>query len=82
MVSRTAFLHVAVDARDVERNDHVLLELDAEKRGRYLENLGSYTQAFFTFLPQEKYFDSSFDISGNDSKVYTVKEGMFIDENE
>ncbi len=60
--------------------DDVLLELDGEKRSRYLSCLGNYSQAFFTFLPEEKYFGQSFDISGNDSKVYTVKEGTFTDE--
>ncbi len=58
--------------------DDVLLELDSEKRGRYLSSLGNYSQAFFTFLPQEKYFDSAFD--DMDTKVYTVKEGTFTDE--
>lgn len=52
--------------------DDVLLELDAEKRGRYLENLGSYSQAFFTFLPEEKYFS---DEDRTSSIVYNVREG-------
>ena len=60
--------------------DDVLLELDSEKRGRYLACLGNYSQAFFTFLPKEEYFGSVFDIHDNDSKVYTVKEGIFSDE--
>lgn len=60
--------------------DDVLLELDETKRARYLNILGNYSQAFFTFLPKEKYFGSYFDIQDNDSKIYTVKEGCFIDE--
>jgi len=58
--------------------DDVLLELDSEKRGRYLDLLGSYNQAFFTFLPEEKYFGPVFNIEKNDSKIYTVKNGEFL----
>jgi DNA replication and repair protein RecF len=35
--------------------DDVLLELDAEKRRKFLEALPEYGQAFFTFLPDEPY---------------------------
>lgn len=35
--------------------DDVLLELDPEKRRRFLEILPEYDQAFFTFLPGEPY---------------------------
>lgn len=61
--------------------DDVLLELDAEKRARYLGLLGSYNQAFFTFLPEEKYFGPIFNVKENDSKIYTVRNGEFFDEN-
>jgi DNA replication and repair protein RecF len=33
--------------------DDVLLELDGQKRRRFLETMPSYEQAFFTFLPEE-----------------------------
>lgn len=36
--------------------DDVLLELDIERRGRFLENITGYSQAFLTFLPEERYF--------------------------
>lgn len=36
--------------------DDVLLELDSAKRARFLSLLDNYSQAFFTFLPDEKYF--------------------------
>lgn len=55
--------------------DDVLLELDAVKRARYLEALGNYSQAFFTFLPEEKYFDDMLNLP--DTKIYNVKEGGF-----
>ncbi|MDL2229541.1 DNA replication and repair protein RecF [Treponema sp. OttesenSCG-928-L16] len=35
--------------------DDVLLELDPEKRKRFLEVMPEYDQAFFTFLPEEPY---------------------------
>jgi DNA replication and repair protein RecF len=37
--------------------DDVLLELDGERRRRFLAQLPEYEQAFFTFLPDEKYLD-------------------------
>ena len=58
--------------------DDVLLELDTQKRARYLSYLGHYNQAFFTFLPEEKYFGSMFSLEGEDTIMYTVKEGSFI----
>jgi DNA replication and repair protein RecF len=51
--------------------DDVLLELDIEKRQRFLDNLADYDQAFFTFLPDESYFRAD----AYDSITYTVKEG-------
>ncbi|MCF0261926.1 MAG: DNA replication/repair protein RecF, partial [Sphaerochaetaceae bacterium] len=60
--------------------DDVLLELDTAKRARYLAYLGHYNQAFFTFLPEEKYFGSLFDMKGSDTIIYKVKEGSFIKE--
>jgi len=60
--------------------DDVLLELDASKRARYLAYLGHYNQAFFTFLPEEKYFGSFFDMNDGNTKVYNVKDGDFLDE--
>ena len=37
--------------------DDVLLEMDLEKRKRFLEHLPDYRQAFFTFLPDEGLVD-------------------------
>jgi len=51
--------------------DDVLLELDTDKRTRFLENIPIYDQAFFTFLPDEKY--ERYHLEGK--KVYTVSEG-------
>jgi len=60
--------------------DDVLLELDAPKRARYLAYLGHYNQAFFTFLPEEKYFGSFFDMNDGKTKVYNVINGDFLDD--
>ena len=59
--------------------DDVLLELDSQKRARYLSYLGHYNQAFFTFLPEEKYFGSMFDMEESQTLMYTVSEGSFTD---
>ncbi len=59
--------------------DDVLLELDSQKRARYLSFLGHYNQAFFTFLPEEKYFGSVFDMEESQTLMYTVSEGSFTD---
>ena len=52
--------------------DDVLLELDGEKRRRFLSVLPDYEQAFFTFLPEEPY--KSYSKSG--TLVYNVKNGI------
>jgi DNA replication and repair protein RecF len=57
--------------------DDVLLELDVMKRGLFLEQLGGYSQAFFTFLPKETYFS---DIPQQSYLTYRVEEGTFIPE--
>ncbi|MDR2729383.1 MAG: DNA replication and repair protein RecF [Treponema sp.] len=51
--------------------DDVLLEMDGEKRRRFLSVLPEYDQAFFTFLPEEPYQRYCKD----NTLVYTVKNG-------
>jgi len=51
--------------------DDVLLEMDGEKRRRFLSVLPGYDQAFYTFLPEEPYRRYQKD----DTLVYKVKEG-------
>lgn len=55
--------------------DDVLLELDPEKRGRLLKELNGYSQAFYTFLPMENYFDEK-----AKGIHYIVEDGRFINE--
>jgi DNA replication and repair protein RecF len=52
--------------------DDVLLELDGEKRRRFLAVMPGYDQAFYTFLPEEPYERYRKD----DTLVYYVKEGV------
>ncbi len=54
--------------------DDVLLELDHEKRDKFLSLFNDYSQAFFTFLPEEKYFNK---IDLETSCVYTIENGEF-----
>jgi DNA replication and repair protein RecF len=51
--------------------DDVLLELDGEKRQKFLSLMPGYVQAFFTFLPDEPYERYRKD----DTIVYHVNEG-------
>ncbi len=55
--------------------DDVLLELDITKRGLFLDQLGGYSQAFFTFLPEERYFSQLGDTAG---LTYSVENGDFL----
>ena len=51
--------------------DDVLLEMDGEKRRRFLSVLPAYDQAFFTFLPEEPFQR----YRGADTLVYYVTDG-------
>jgi DNA replication and repair protein RecF len=54
--------------------DDVLLELDGEKRRRFLEIMPSYDQAFYTFLPGEPYER----YLKSDTIVYQVDAGRLV----
>lgn len=54
--------------------DDVLLELDVTRRGRFLSHIDDYSQAFFTFLPEEKYFSA---LEEDETLSYTVEGGSF-----
>ena len=56
--------------------DDVLLEMDLNKRRRFLDYLPDYNQAFFTFLPDEGLIRME-----NNGAVYRVVEGMITREN-
>jgi DNA replication and repair protein RecF len=54
--------------------DDVLLEMDGEKRRKFLSALPSYDQAFYTFLPEEPYHR----YQKEDTLIYNVKEGILV----
>lgn len=74
--AQAAFFRNKTNRDPVLLIDDVLLELDNLKRGEFLAKLGSYSQAFFTFLVDEKYFIS---LKSN-TKIFTVKDGELVDE--
>ena len=57
--------------------DDVLLEMDGEKRRRFLSVMPAYDQAFFTFLPEEPYKR----YQKEDTLVYNVNAGKLILQN-
>ncbi len=64
------------DEKPILLLDDVLLELDLEKRERFLEHISDYDQAFFTFLPKESYFREH----DSDTMTYRVSEGVLENE--
>jgi DNA replication and repair protein RecF len=67
--------------------DDVLLEMDGEKRRRFLEVLPAYDQAFYTFLPEEPYRHYIRDRgpgggARTETLVYTVESGLLRGEHE
>lgn len=56
--------------------DDVLLELDPEKRRRFVESIPSSSQAFFTFLPGEGWED----FRAASMIEYRVEHGRFADQ--
>jgi len=54
--------------------DDVLLELDNEKRDKFMKNLPCYSQAFYTFLPESSVLKNS------KAKIYFVKNGEIFNE--
>lgn len=55
--------------------DDVLLELDPARRGRFVDALPEYEQAFFTFLPDEQYARFRRD----STRTYRVKAGTIAE---
>ncbi|MDT4762454.1 DNA replication/repair protein RecF [Sphaerochaeta sp. PS] len=77
LILRTAqmdFFHKKSGKQPLILVDDVLLELDLPKREMFLSLMQGYSQAFFTFLPQEHYFAS---LAGEDALLYDVREGRF-----
>jgi len=73
--AQMAFFHKKTGKKPLILVDDVLLELDLKKREKFLSLMEGYSQAFFTFLPEEHYFAS---LANEDALVYDVREGSFI----
>ena len=54
--------------------DDVLLELDGNKRQKFISLMPEYDQAFYTFLPEEPYKN----YCKNDTIIYKVQDGVLV----
>jgi DNA replication and repair protein RecF len=54
--------------------DDVLLEMDGEKRKKFISVIPEYSQAFYTFLPEEPYKN----YIKRDTIVYNVNKGALL----
>lgn len=63
--------HIMQNKKPVLLLDDVLLELDGEKRIRFLSLLPEYDQAFYTFLPEEPFSK----YKKSDTIIYYMKDG-------
>lgn len=70
-VSQGWFYYNSTGHKPVLLLDDVMLELDFKKRLNFLELLPPYEQAFFTFLPDERYQD----YQNSNTLIYSVQEG-------
>ena len=73
-VSQAQLLARVTGRRPVLLLDDVLLELDPVRRGRFVDALPDYEQAFFTFLPDEQYERFRRD----STHTYTVQAGSIV----
>jgi len=70
-VAQSVFFSNRSRRRPILLLDDVMLELDPVRRGRFLEALPEYAQAFFTFLPDEQFSP----YVKSDTLVYRVERG-------
>jgi len=73
--AQMAFFHKKTGKKPLILVDDVLLELDLTKREKFLSLMEGYSQAFFTFLPEEHYFAH---LASEDALAYAVREGSFL----
>lgn len=73
--AQMAFFHKKTGKKPLILVDDVLLELDLPKREKFLSLMEGYSQAFFTFLPEEHYFAP---LAGEDALLYDVEQGSFL----
>lgn len=73
-MAQAAFFTDRSGRRPVLLLDDVLLEMDPPRRRRFIERFPPYEQAFFTFLPDERF--SSY--RKGDTLLYKVSDGRFF----
>lgn len=73
-VAQSQFFSKRTGRKPILLLDDVLLELDSVRRESFLKALPDYEQAFFTFLPDEKFLK----YRGKQTLMYTVNKGEFI----
>ncbi len=73
--AQAAFCSVKSRRLPVLLLDDVLLEMDLQKRRRFLDNLPDYSQAFYTFLPDEGLVEYR-----KSGPIYRVSNGKIISE--
>jgi DNA replication and repair protein RecF len=71
-VAQTRFYQAKTGRRAVLLLDDVLLELDSDRRQRFLAEIPEYDQAFFTFLPDEQFLG----LRRPQTLVYRVQAGQ------
>jgi len=72
-VAQANFFSIKTGKLPVLLLDDVLLELDSEKREKFIKELPSFEQAFFTFLPDEQFRK----YGSADTLIYRVVGGEF-----
>jgi DNA replication and repair protein RecF len=72
-VAQARRFYTANNKKPILLLDDVLLELDGEKRIKFLSILPEYDQAFYTFLPEEPYNN----YKKSDTLVYAITGGEF-----
>ena len=72
-VAQAKHINNETEIRPILLMDDVLLELDIEKREKFINLLPEYDQLFCTFLPQEPYQK----YMSNDTKIYKISEGKW-----
>ena len=71
-ISESLYFSKMTGRKPVILLDDVLLELDDTKRSMLLSELSGYSQAFYTFLPRERYFSD-----GKEADFISVNDGVF-----
>jgi DNA replication and repair protein RecF len=76
--AQAQYFNQRTERRPILLLDDVLLELDARKKESFLKSLPEHRQAFFTFLPDEKYVH----YAEKGTLIYNVNRGKLKEWNE